>query len=84
MNVVGVIASAGGGGSVAVRWMFGVWFVQAHFGGCGEFIVGEWCDVVDGCVEPSASPGATRGVVDTHAPGVQSVGVGGRVEFSDK
>ena len=79
MGVVLLVARSGVGGSVATRWLGGVWFIETYFGGCGEFVVGKWYDISDGRVKPCSSSNTTRGVVDTHASGVQGVGVCGRV-----
>ena len=70
VDVVGLTACVGCGGSVAIGWLCGVRFVEACFDGRCEVFVGEWCDVFDGCVEPGTSPGAASGMVDTHCSGV--------------
>ena len=82
--IVGVVACVGCCGSVTFGWLGCVWFVHAYFGGCCVFVVGEWCDVFDWGVEPSASTDSTGGMVDPHSSGVQGVGSGGCVEFPDE
>jgi hypothetical protein len=84
VNVVGFVASARGCGSVASGWLWGVGLVQSHFGGCREVVVGKWSDFLNWCLEPSASPFATSGIVDSHCSVVKVVGVGIGVVFLDQ
>ena len=74
VNVVRLVASGSGGGPVASGWCRSEGFVESKFGGCREFVVGEWCDVVGWSVEPSARSNAAAGMVDTHSSGIHRVG----------
>ena len=82
--VVGGVAGVGRGCSVTWCQLVRVWFVESHFGGGHKFFIREWYDVFDGCVEPSASPYAAAGVVDTHSPGIQFVGEFPEASVSDE
>ena len=84
MDVVWLAACVIGGGSVAVDWLCDKWLVESHAGSGCEFLVGEWFDVLDGCVEPSASANAAGGMVDGHCSCVEVVGVCGRMQVADK
>ena len=79
-----LVACAGCGGSVASGRSSGKWFVEAHLGRSGVLVVGEWCDVLGRCVEPSTSAGATGGVVYTHGLRVECVGASGHVVLAEE
>ena len=58
VDVVGVVACARCCGPVACLWLYGMWFVEAHFGGGCVLFVGQWYDVSGWSVEPSTGSNA--------------------------
>ena len=56
-----------------------MWFIETYFGSCIEFLIGEWCDALAGCMEPGAGARATGGVMYAHGSRVQGVGAGDHV-----
>ena len=84
VDVICMVTRAGCGRPVARGWLTGVWVVEPYVGGGCKVVVGEWCDVFGGSVEPCACADTAGGVMNPHGSGVEGVGAGCCVEVPDE